>query len=92
MYGVSTEVTYTSDNKLTEHTQEEIIKLIKDNFIFLKDEEFIIEENEIYVYVDVEKDKEFTEKQIGKNFIIPKTLLFFNTIHFDIELITCLGL
>lgn len=29
------------------------------------------------VYVDVEKDKEFTERQIGSNFTIPKTLLFF---------------
>jgi len=37
--------------------KDEIIKLIKDNFIFLKNEEFIIEENEIYVYVDVEKHK-----------------------------------
>jgi thioredoxin-related protein len=29
------------------------------------------------VYVDVDKEKEFTERHIGKNFIIPKILLFF---------------
>ena len=49
------------DNGLTQNInvqeQNEIIKIIKDNFVFLKDQEFIIEGNEIYVFVDIEKNK-----------------------------------
>lgn len=37
--------------------ENEIIKIIKDNFVFLKNVEFIIEDNEIYAFVDVEKNK-----------------------------------
>lgn len=29
------------------------------------------------IYVDIDKDKEFTKKQLGENFKIPRTLLFF---------------
>ena len=30
------------------------------------------------IYVDVDKEKDFTKKHIGENFIIPTILLFFN--------------
>jgi hypothetical protein len=33
----------------------EIINMIKNNFSFLQSEEFIIEDNEIYVFIDLEK-------------------------------------